>query len=243
MTPKHRSVLRRKSNGKVFKKRRFYGNRNQNELDPDGEDTDNPATPPSTSADLTSTFTSTSSKKLKLLKNASSSNETTRHPPTQPLLPGGDGTSDTPTSSSTMSKNNPPESDLPATSCYIVIDSEILQTIISLIGTCPLCNNKSVDVSCDDLSKKMGLAVPLNLSCTVPTCSWSKEFFTSKSFINNKPGNNPYEINYRSVLAMREIGKGHTSLATFCGYMNMPPPLSRKAFNDIQGNLHGAGMF
>jgi len=64
MTPKHRSVLRRKSNGKVFKKRRFYGNRNQNELDPDGEDTDNPATPPSTSADLTSTFTSTSSKKL-----------------------------------------------------------------------------------------------------------------------------------------------------------------------------------
>ena len=35
---------------------------------------------------------------------------------------------------------------------------------------------------------------------------------------------------------MREIGKGHTALKTFCGFMNMQPPMQIKSFNDMQQN-------
>ena len=34
---------------------------------------------------------------------------------------------------------------------------------------------------------------------------------------------------------MREIGKGHTALSTYCDYMNIPEPMNKKAFQDIQG--------
>ena len=37
---------------------------------------------------------------------------------------------------------------------------------------------------------------------------------------------------------MREIGKGHTALSTYCGYMNIPEPMNKKAFQDIQEKLH-----
>ena len=39
------------------------------------------------------------------------------------------------------------------------------------------------------------------------------------------------EVNGRSVLAMRTIGKGRTGLATFCGMMGMPPPISANHFS------------
>ena len=50
----------------------------------------------------------------------------------------------------------------------------------------------------------------------------------------------PYQVNYRSVLALREIGKRHTALSTFCGYMNIPEPMDKKACQDIQKKLHCA---
>ena len=34
-----------------------------------------------------------------------------------------------------------------------------------------------------------------------------------------------FEINTRAIVAMREIGKGLTSLKMLCGYSNMPPPM------------------
>ena len=40
-----------------------------------------------------------------------------------------------------------------------------------------------------------------------------------------------------SVIALREIGKGYTSLKTFCGLMNIPPPMTRKTFLELQTNV------
>ena len=37
---------------------------------------------------------------------------------------------------------------------------------------------------------------------------------------------------------MRETGRGHTALKTFCGFMNMPPPMQLKPFNELQKILH-----
>ena len=42
-----------------------------------------------------------------------------------------------------------------------------------------------------------------------------------------------YDVNIRSVVALREIGKGYTSLTTFCGLMNM----TRKTFLELQTNV------
>ena len=46
--------------------------------------------------------------------------------------------------------------------------------------------------------------------------------------------NQSFEINNHVIIAMREIGRGHTALKTFCGVMNMPPPLQIISFNEMQ---------
>ena len=57
---------------------------------------------------------------------------------------------------------------------------------------------------------------------------------------SDNPGASPFEINYRATIAMREIGKGFTSLSNFCGFMNLPPPMNVKAFNDMQEKIASA---
>jgi hypothetical protein len=40
-------------------------------------------------------------------------------------------------------------------------------------------------------------------------------------------------------MAFREIGKGYMGLQTFCGYMNMPPPMAEVTYNDtVKSRLH-----
>ena len=69
-------------------------------------------------------------------------------------------------------------------------------------------------------------------------CDWKKTFYTSKEVKSDNPGASPFEINYRAIIAMREIGKGFTGLSNFCGFMNLPPPpMNAKAFNDMQEKI------
>ena len=39
-------------------------------------------------------------------------------------------------------------------------------------------------------------------------------------------------MNLRSIIAFREMEKGYVGLETFCGYMNMPPPMAEVAYNN-----------
>ena len=42
-------------------------------------------------------------------------------------------------------------------------------------------------------------------------------------------------------MAFREIGKGHKGLQTFCGYMNMPPPMADVTYNEtVNSRLYPA---
>ena len=42
-------------------------------------------------------------------------------------------------------------------------------------------------------------------------------------------------------MAFREIVKGHKGLQTFCGYMNMPPPMADVTYNEtVKSRLHPA---
>ena len=47
-----------------------------------------------------------------------------------------------------------------------------------------------------------------------------------------------FDVNIRSVIAFREIGKGLTSIETFCFHMNMPPPMSRLTYAEIVNTVH-----
>lgn len=73
------------------------------------------------------------------------------------------------------------------------------------------------------------MTVPL-LYCFIETCEWTEIFHTGKRIENNSKGIKPFELNYWSVLAMHEIGKGHTAWSTFCGYMNIPESINKKSF-------------
>ena len=47
------------------------------------------------------------------------------------------------------------------------------------------------------------------------------------------PMNNAWEINRRSVLAMRALGRGHTGLSTLCGIMDLSTPVAHSAYDKI----------
>ena len=51
-------------------------------------------------------------------------------------------------------------------------------------------------------------------------------------------GKVPYDINIRTILTFREIGKGHTAVETFYGLMNMPPPITVNTYHETIANMH-----
>ena len=51
-------------------------------------------------------------------------------------------------------------------------------------------------------------------------------------------GKVPYDINIRTILTFREIGNGHTAIETFCGLMNMPPPMTVNTYHETIANMH-----
>ena len=89
------------------------------------------------------------------------------------------------------------------------------------------------------LKSKKGLSHLLNLSCF--SCDWTKIFWTSSEVEKPKDarenrGGSGFDINTRIIIAFREIGKGFTALKSFCGFMNIPPPMTQQSFGDIQDN-------
>ena len=120
------------------------------------------------------------------------------------------------------------------------MDASILNDIVYTIGACPSCSEKihffhNIDV-------KKGLAHFIELSCT--KCDWCTYFVTSKVVEENKgetkssgSGRNGYDVDIRSVIATREIGRGHTALQNLCGFMNIPAPMTQKTFLETQINV------
>ena len=134
-------------------------------------------------------------------------------------------------------KTQPPPDNLLMLWSYLLIDTRVFNDIIETIGSCPDCSSKVNLVH--NMDAKNGLAHLLELSCL--ECDWTKSFWTSMKVDKNidgckTRGKSGFDINTRSVIAMREIGKGHTALKTLCGYMNISPPMTPKTFSDIQDN-------
>jgi hypothetical protein len=108
----------------------------------------------------------------------------------------------------------------------IFMDLSILFNVFDHVLKCPDCG-------CDieshvDIKKKCGYSHYIVLQCKNTECEWKYAFNTSK-----KQGRS-YEVNVRSVLAFREIGKGHSGMTIFSKVMNMPAPPTRRVFTKIQ---------
>ena len=125
----------------------------------------------------------------------------------------------------------------------MLVDTRILIDIVDTIGSCPSCSEKINFYH--NVNIKQGLAHSIELYCT--KCDWNTSFTTSKQVERNihigeatkSPGSGkkPFDVNIRSVIAMREIGKGHTALKTFCGLMNIPAPMTQKTYLETQKHV------
>lgn len=122
----------------------------------------------------------------------------------------------------------------PENDYHIIINFEILQDFVSSIASCPDCDSKKLEFSNNYISK-MGLAMKFELKCK--SCSWKKEFYTSKECKNKqKQGRNIFEVNVRSVMAFREMGKGHEAMSNYFRVMNMDT-LSEPCYRNINNHL------
>ena len=114
---------------------------------------------------------------------------------------------------------------LPATSDklsgYRLIDIGIFNLLLANVA-CPCCGAAGLLL---DEKLEYCLAFKLNISCPSVSCDWIYECWTSKErkTSSNRKG---YDINAKSVYAMRRCGKGHHGLRRFLMLMNHPPPMS-----------------
>ena len=82
----------------------------------------------------------------------------------------------------------------------------------------------------------------LNFVCDSEICNWKQSYYTSNTAQKMKFSFKDFfskcdQIHNHFIIAMREIGRGHTALKTFCGVMNMPPPMQIISFNEMQQNI------
>ncbi|XP_065069807.1 uncharacterized protein LOC135694862 [Rhopilema esculentum] len=119
---------------------------------------------------------------------------------------------------------------------FLMFDMLKLIEMLSVV-CCPSCKEPGLQL-CEALHKKFGFSKCLVLDC--PKCSWSHEFNTSSyARIDGKSRNN-MEVNVRTIMAFREIGVGYEGLVDFATIMNMAKPMTRKSYNNIVSQVHGA---
>ena len=115
---------------------------------------------------------------------------------------------------------------------YVLFDTEILLSFVNDIARCGECG-ESVKTF-HEPSQKQGFAHYFTISCTRETCNGKRTVCTSKTIRKTdanhqiKSGRPAFDVNVRSVVAFQELGKGHTAMTKFCGFMNIPNALDRK---------------
>ena len=120
-----------------------------------------------------------------------------------------------------------------------MIDMTILQGIINSLA-CPECFENTV-VMYEEESKKKGLATCLLLSCSNSDCLYESRTYTSGTVQTKdqeeQRGSKYFEINLRSVYALRSCGVGHSGMVKFCCMMNMPPPMTANNYTNVSNYL------
>ena len=86
------------------------------------------------------------------------------------------------------------------------------------------CKNGTI-ITSEDASKRAGLSSCFHFECT--ECKQKVEMVTSRS-VEGKASS--FDVNRRTNFAMGELGLGREALATICEILNMPPPVTDRAY-------------
>ena len=106
-------------------------------------------------------------------------------------------------------------------------DAVLLSKCISTAAICSSCRQASSKLELYQRNnEREGLCESLFLKCS--SCSVETPLATSKR-VGGKGGGS-HEVNRRSVLVSHQYG--HAGLSQFCGGMNLPPPVTKKAYNE-----------
>ena len=119
---------------------------------------------------------------------------------------------------------------------FVLINMSILMNLISSLGKCPECGS-TVEVI-DLLKLRMGFANKILVRCA--SCCWQQSTFLSEQCSpTTGRGRNFFEVNVRTVIAFREIGKGHQAIQSFSRCMNMKG-VSENAYGNLNQELYNA---
>ena len=119
---------------------------------------------------------------------------------------------------------------------YILMSFSMLKRVVDSISNCKACS-EPLELTDDEC--RFGLCHQLSFQCK--HCGWSEKFYSSPTSNKTNPESparrHMFDVNIRSVVAFREIGKGHTALSTFSGLMNLSKPLAKTQYNKVNEKL------
>ena len=96
---------------------------------------------------------------------------------------------------------------------YVLMDTEILSSLLVELVKCPRCG---FYVQTEHLvDSKQGLSNLFKISCRNISCRWDKTFFTSKQARKDGRGSRPFDVNLRSIIAFREWERDMPDLKRF----------------------------
>ena len=99
---------------------------------------------------------------------------------------------------------------------YRLVGCERLSQAVSEVGVCS-ASGSPLKLK-EDLVTRRGLVSKLVIGCTSSVCNKEAE-------ITNPYSSDAKTLNARSVRVMRAIGQGQASLESYCGFMDMLPPM------------------
>lgn len=113
-------------------------------------------------------------------------------------------------------------------SVNIIINLDILSSVIREIASCNLCGGQII--LSENIEKRNGLVSSLNIECM--NCKMCKQFYTSDKCTNN----DLFEINVRYFYGLRCIGKGFAAGKMLSGVLNIAtPPTSISKYTNVVG--------
>ena len=119
---------------------------------------------------------------------------------------------------------------------FILMHFGIMKSVIQVLA-CQQCSSSDVKLELISADRQ-GLSNRIIIDCT--NCHWSHNCYTSPVFSTPEHdirGKKSHEVNIRSIMTFREIGRGHEALKTFTMLMNMPPPMCSTSYDSINNVL------
>ena len=104
---------------------------------------------------------------------------------------------------------------------------------------CPNCSTTNTLKLQDIEDKKKGLARFMQIKCR--DCEFKYSFYTSPQIDstnnNHRRGMKTMESNVGAAYGFQSIGVGYTPLTKLCGFLNMPPAMTKNVYNGLSYSI------